>query len=101
MRTGDSSSRSSEARRCGVSEITDAISHTRLLVILQRVYILGPRTNLTWRASHGESKEEGKEKSFEKEVGLQKRRAWITSSLAALQSFNQCPRKRALSYPAS
>ena len=41
---------------------------TRLLVILQRVYILGPRTNLTWRSSHGESKEEGQEESFEKEV---------------------------------
>jgi hypothetical protein len=51
-----------------VSKITHASSHTRLLVILQRVYILGPRTNLTWRASHGESKEEGKKESFEKEV---------------------------------
>jgi hypothetical protein len=53
---------------CPVSKITHAKSHTRLLVILQRVYILGPRTNLTWRASHGESKEEGKKESFEKEV---------------------------------
>ena len=31
-----------------VSKITQAKSHTRLLVILQRVYILGPRTNLTY-----------------------------------------------------
>jgi hypothetical protein len=71
-----------------VSEITVALPSTRLLVILQRVYILGPRTNLTWRYSHGESKEEGQEESFEKEVSLQPRRAWITSSLAVLKSFN-------------
>ena len=68
MRTGDSFFRSSDTRKHCVSEITDARSHTRLLVILQRVYILGPRTNLTWRTSHGESKEEGQEKSFQKEV---------------------------------
>jgi hypothetical protein len=61
-------SRSNERAR-GVSKITAAVFSTRLLVILQRVYILGPRTNLTWRYSHGESKEEGQEESFEKEVG--------------------------------
>src|SRR5580698_696684 len=68
MRTGDSFLRSSDAQRRGVSKITHDHSHTRLLVILQRVYILGPRTNLTWRLSHGESKEEGQKESFEKEV---------------------------------
>ena len=47
-----------------VSGITQIELPTLLLVILQRVYILGPRTNLTWRSSHGESKEEGQEKSF-------------------------------------
>jgi hypothetical protein len=47
-----------------VSEFTQVEMPTLLLVILQRVYILWPRTNLTWRSSHGESKEEGQEKSF-------------------------------------
>ena len=67
MRIGDSFSRSNDFKR-GVSEITLSEFTTRLLVILQRVYILGPRTNLTWRSSHGESKEEGQKESFEKEV---------------------------------
>ena len=78
--------------------ITVSCVPTRLLVILQRVFILGPRTNLTWRYSHGESKEEGQKESFEKEVrpsypaGLELFLARRTSS------FIQCPRKRALSH---
>src|SRR5580693_4973971 len=98
MRIGDSFSRSSEGAR-RVSEITVALPSTRLLVILQRVYILGPRTNLTWRYSHGESKEEGQKESFEKEVrpsytaGLELFLARRTSS------FQTVPRKRALSHP--
>ena len=81
-----------------MSHITAVRALTRLLVILQRVYILGPRTNLTWRYSHGESKEEGQKESFEKEVrpsytaGLELFLARRTSS------FIQCPRKRALSH---
>ena len=81
-----------------MSEITVALPSTRLLVILQRVYILGPRTNLTWRYSHGESKEEGQKESFEKEVrpsytaGLELFLARRTSS------FIQCPLMRALSH---
>ena len=70
MRTGDLFSHLSDrarSNRC-VSKITFARGPTLLLVILQRVYILGPRTNLTWRLSHGESKEEGQKESFEKEV---------------------------------
>jgi hypothetical protein len=93
MRTGDSFLRSSDAQRRGVSKITHDHSHTRLLVILQRVYILGPRTNLTWRLSHGESKEEGKEKSFEKEVrpsaaaGLDNILARRTSKLQTMPAY--------------
>jgi hypothetical protein len=81
-----------------VRRITVVRAPTRLLVILQRVYILGPRTNLTWRYSHGESKEEGQKESFEKEVrpsytaGLELFLARRTSS------FIQCPLTRALSH---
>ena len=77
----------------GVSKITHASSHTRLLVILQCVYILGPRTNLTWRDSHGESKEEGQEESFQKEVrpsaaaGLDNILARRTSKLQTVPAY--------------
>jgi hypothetical protein len=77
----------------GVSKITHASSHTRLLVILQCVYILGPRTNLTWRDSHGESKEEGQEESFQKEVrpsaaaGLDNILARRTSKLQTMPAY--------------
>lgn len=73
-------------RRCECDHT--CIQVDELLEILQCVYILGPRTNLIWRSSHGESKEEGKEESFEKEVGLQRRRARMNSSLAALKVAN-------------
>src|ERR1700684_2906279 len=100
MRTGDLFSHSSEracSSRC-VSKITFARGPTLLLVILQRVYILGPRTNLTWRLSHGESKEEGQKESFEKEVRPSATAGLGNTSLAVLQSFKQCPRKRALPF---
>jgi hypothetical protein len=44
------------------------ISLACLLVFLQRVYILGPRTNLQLENSHGESQEEGQEKGRKEEV---------------------------------
>jgi hypothetical protein len=45
-----------------------ASSLARSLVFLQRVYILGPRTNLQLENSHGESQEEGQEKGRKEEV---------------------------------
>ena len=54
----------SMSERCAFDD--DDLFHTCLLVIWQRVYILGPRTNLIWRMVMAKAKKKAKKKAAKK-----------------------------------